>query len=148
MAPLLSARALRRSPHARDAARTRDRHTEGKEHSKTALSWKPANYTPRVDGITLRYADVTDRHPLIIVIALFPAGEGTDREAHLSAEDPPSFARARFSCAHAYHRRTSCARRAPRAWPQAPHRRLTRPRSWTPLVCGGTRRSPRWGAKE
>jgi len=54
-----------------------------------------------------------------------PAGEGDlYREAHLSAEDPPSFARAWFSRAHEVDWRSACPRRASRAWPQATHCRL------------------------
>jgi len=58
------------------------------------------------------------------LIVLFQREKGLDLEAHLSTEDPPTCARAWISLAHEDDRRSSCARRAPRAWPQAPHRRL------------------------
>jgi len=58
------------------------------------------------------------------LIVLFQREKGLDLEAHLSAEDPPTCARAWVSLAHEDHRRPSSARRASRARPQAPHRRL------------------------
>jgi ribonuclease P protein component len=58
------------------------------------------------------------------LIVLFQREKGLDREAHLSTEDPPTCARAWISLAHEDDRRSSCARRASRARPQAPHRRL------------------------
>ena len=82
------------------------------------------------------------------LIVLFQREKGLDLEAHLSTEDPPTCARAWVSFAHEDDWRSSCARRAPRAWPQAPHRRLAPRFSWTPRVCGVMRTSPRCGARE
>src|SRR5204862_3017560 len=82
------------------------------------------------------------------LIVLFQREKGLDLEAHLSAEDPPTCARAWISLAHEDHRGPSSARRASRARPQAPHRRLARHHSWTPRGCGEMRTSRPRGAKE
>ena len=66
-----------RSPHARDAARTRGSPHRRERPLETALSWKPANYTPGKMTSRCAMLTYTNRHPLISVIALFPAGEGT-----------------------------------------------------------------------
>jgi ribonuclease P protein component len=60
------------------------------------------------------------------LIRIYPlSGEkGLDREAHVPTEDTSSRARAWISRAHEDHGRSQGAVEAPRAWPQAHHRRL------------------------
>ena len=127
------------------------RHDRPTPHRRERPKLRPTRFgSPR----TIPQGEATGSTAMLVcthrrfLIVLLQREKGLDLEAHLSTEDPPTCARAWISLAHEDDRRSSCARRAPRAWPQAPHRRLTRPRSWTPLVCGGTRRSPRCGAKE
>src|SRR4029079_13508156 len=88
-----------------------------------------------------------DMHTSSFLIVLFQREKGLDLEAHLSAEDPPTCACAWISLAHEDRRRPSSARRASRAWPQAPHRRLAPRHSWTPRVCGGAGARPRGGGE-
>src|SRR5437867_3661972 len=66
-----------RSPHARDAARIRGSPHRRERPLETALSWKPANYTPGKMTSRCAMLTYTNRHPLISVIALFQAGDGT-----------------------------------------------------------------------
>src|SRR2546423_8369814 len=117
---------------------------KGKTAVPTDPFRKPANYTPRRSRPVYCYARL---HTSRFLIVLFQREKGLDLEAHLSTEDPPTCARAWVSFAHEDDWRSSCARRAPRAWPQAPHRRLAPRHSWTPRVCGGVRATPPGGAR-
>ena len=56
--------------------------------------------------------------------SIFFGGEGTVREAHVSAEDTSPRASARFSRAHEDDGRPQSAGAASRAWTEAPDRRL------------------------
>lgn len=56
--------------------------------------------------------------------SIFFGGEGTVREAHVSAEDTSPRASARFSRAHEDDRRPQSTGAASRAWSEAPDRRL------------------------
>jgi ribonuclease P protein component len=61
---------------------------------------------------------------LIIRSSISFGGEGTFREAHVSAEDASSRAGARFSRAYEDDGRPQSARGTSRAWTEAPYRRL------------------------
>jgi hypothetical protein len=123
----------------------RPRHTEGKPWFRPPVLGSPRTIPQGEVAAPTAMLMCTHRRFLIV---LFQREKGLDLEAHLSAEDPPTCACAWVSLAHEDHRRPSSARRASRAWPQAPHRRLAPRHSWTPRVCGGIRTSPRCGAKE
>jgi ribonuclease P protein component len=85
----------------------------------------PARWKPRNSSTVALLDFLAQRtHPPIIHSSIFFWGEGTVREAHVSAEDASSRASARFSRADEDDGRPQGAASTSRAWTEAPDGRL------------------------